>query len=310
MPEHPCAEGLTSACFAAYPVWARQAFAYKLLHILLPKQLTKMLPRGLNLPMIPPGVVWTPGGVLPPGTIVPPGTVFPPGWSPGDPAPPGVVIPPGTVFPPGWSPGDPAPPGVQLPPAVSPVPPGSGALPPLYVQPWEPGPIKTSPRTSELKAGANTRNPTADSNVTWSRSSGSSNYLLVNEYPKIRDGGYCYIVSDLYVDRFDTTVFAIPSGATITSVEIYIRGRAALNQSRDIGALLVVALTEFFSTDQTWVSSGWTEKVFTWENDPDGNVPWTPARANDIGGFGYRSGAYTGDAAYVSRVYLKVNYTV
>ena len=116
MTDHPCAKGLTAACFAAYPAWARQAFAYKLLHIMLPKQLTKKLPAGLSLALVPPGVV------LPPGAIVPPETVFPPGWTPGDPPPPGV----------------------QLPPTISPVPPGSGAVPPLYVQPWEPGPAKLS----------------------------------------------------------------------------------------------------------------------------------------------------------------------
>lgn len=106
MPIHPCADGLTKECFRAYPVWARRALAYKLLHILLPKQLTKNLPFGLNLPFIPPDVVWTPGDPLPPGTIVPP--------------------------------------------TESPTPPESGATPPLYVQPWEPGPTHRPPPTAAV----------------------------------------------------------------------------------------------------------------------------------------------------------------
>ncbi len=163
MVEHPCAGGLTPACFRVYPKWARQALAYKILHILLPKQVTKKLPGILSAPLVAPGVEIPPGVVLPPGTVVPPavvippgynpgdpappgviippGAVFPPGWTPGDPAPPGVIIPPGAVFPPGWTPPDPVPPGVIIPPEVSPTPPDSGGVPPILVQPWEPGPV-------------------------------------------------------------------------------------------------------------------------------------------------------------------------
>jgi len=118
MPFHPCADGLTKECFRAYPEWARRAFAYKLLHILLPKQITKNLPKGLNRALIPPGVTLPPGVILPPGSIVFPDVPFPPGWNPGDPPPEGVIIPPG----------------------VSPTPTESGDTPPLYVEVWEPGP--------------------------------------------------------------------------------------------------------------------------------------------------------------------------
>ena len=162
--KHPCELGLTPECFQKYPVWARQALAYKFLHILLPKQLTKNLPKNLNKPLVAPGVSippgvelppgtvispdvsfppgWTPGDTPPEGVIIPPGTVFPPGWTPGDTPPEGVIIPPGTVFPPGWTPGDTPPPGAILPPSVSPTPPESGGSPPIYTQIWEPGPIK------------------------------------------------------------------------------------------------------------------------------------------------------------------------
>lgn len=119
MPFHPCADGLTPSCFKAYPAWARQALAYKLLHMLLPKQLTKNLPRLLGQALVAPGVDVPPGLILPPGTVVPPDTSFPPGWTPDDPPPEGVIIPP----------------------PVSPVPPDSGPLPPIYTPPFEPGPV-------------------------------------------------------------------------------------------------------------------------------------------------------------------------
>ena len=162
MPLHPCDDGLTKECFRAYPAWARQAFAYKLLHILLPKQATKNLPRGLNRALIapganlPPGLIlppgsvvnpdasfppgWTPGDIQPPGVIISPGTIFPAGWTPGDPPPEGVIIPEGTIFPDGWTPGDPMPEGVIIPEGISLTPEDTGAAPPLYVEVFEPGP--------------------------------------------------------------------------------------------------------------------------------------------------------------------------
>lgn len=159
----PCLKRLDADCFRAHPAWAKRAFAYRLVHLLTPKPLTKRLPKGLRLALIapgveippgvelPPGVVVSPGAevppgwsseiVAPPGITIPPGTVFPPGWSPGDPLPDGVTLDPGATFPPGWSPGDPLPPGA-IPPGT--LPPGvetTGPTPPTYVAPWEPGPI-------------------------------------------------------------------------------------------------------------------------------------------------------------------------
>jgi len=205
--EHPCANGLTPECFAAFPEWAKLAFCYKLLHVLIPANISKRLPKGLFPGRIGPGAILPAGWDPPPGVVVPPGytvperwipftyfilpegmtweQVFPPGWTAGDPLPPGVTIDagvvfpvgwsagdalpagvtisPGAVFPPGWTPGDPLPPGVTIdagaivPAGWSPtnpppnwfvpggtpgpaIPPG-GVLPPLYLAPWEPGPV-------------------------------------------------------------------------------------------------------------------------------------------------------------------------
>jgi len=167
-----CLKRIDAECFRAHPAWAKRAFAYRLVHLLTPKPLTKRLPKGLRLALVAPGVEIPPGVELPPGVVVSPGAEVPAGWTAGDPAPYGVTIPPGTVFPPGWTPGDPLPDGVTLDPgatfppgwtpgdplptgAIPPAtyPPGvdpseTGPTPPLYVEPWSPGPVTTA------KAGA------------------------------------------------------------------------------------------------------------------------------------------------------------
>ena len=161
--EHPCAGVLTPECFEAYPEWAKQAFAYKLLNVLIPANITRRLPKGLFPGIIGPGTILPPGWIPPPGVIVPPNytvppswipftyfilpegmtweQVFPPGWTAGDPLPPGVTIDAGAIVPAGWSPTNPPPnwfvPGGTPGPAI---PPG-GVLPPLYLAPWEPGPV-------------------------------------------------------------------------------------------------------------------------------------------------------------------------
>lgn len=128
---HPCADGLTKQCFKAYPDWARKAFAYKLLHILIPKQLTKNLPREMSTPFIAPGIILPPGADFPPGTIIAPDTTFPPGWTPEDQPPPGTT----------------------MPPTDSPVPPDTGAIPPTYVEVFGPGPVGGSTQGQPFDIG-------------------------------------------------------------------------------------------------------------------------------------------------------------
>ena len=122
-----CKEGLTQKCFAECPEWAKKAFWYRMLHLLIPAGITRRLPKGLGEALIAPGVEIPPGVIFPPGTTISPGTVVPPGWSPADPVPPGITIEPGASFPPGWSPTDPVPPGITIEPGAS-FPPG-----------WSPG---------------------------------------------------------------------------------------------------------------------------------------------------------------------------
>ena len=102
---NPCLEGLTVDCFKHDPRWAKQAFAYRLLHTITPKKLTRRLPKGLRIALIAPGVAIPPGVDLPPGVTVPPGAVIPTTWTPAQPTPPGTQPPPvtptgGTPLPP------------------------------------------------------------------------------------------------------------------------------------------------------------------------------------------------------------------
>jgi len=111
--------------------------------------------------VFPPG--WKPWHPLPPGVFVDPSDLFPDGWTMGDPFPDGFVVDPDAVFPDGWTPDDPLPDGVTIDPeAVFPIgwifqeePPEDAIeppkppkddpdsrIPPLYIEPWEPGPIK------------------------------------------------------------------------------------------------------------------------------------------------------------------------
>ena len=323
---HPCAEGLTPLCFRAYPAWARQAFAYKLLHIMLPKQLTKNLPRGLNLALVPPGVVlppgavvppgvvfppgWTPGDPAPPGVVIPPGTVFPSAWSPGDPAPPGVVIPPGTIFPPGWSPGDPAPSGVQLPPSVSPVPPGSGITPPLYVAPWEPGPVNTSiPKTSRVWE-FQTRIPTGDNYIQWASSGINPNWENVNQYPNENDYNYNYTDVENYKDLFNFDPLSVPAAAAIDRVSLYVRACSPSGNPVEIYPIITIGGVDYSIYSETWSSSDFSEKEFIWYQDPTTNQGWTVTGANNIACMGYKLGYCPPYEARVSRVYLKVDYVI
>lgn len=161
--DHPCKDGLTPECMRVYPSWARKMFAYRLLLTLCPHEITKRLPKLKNLlpllhpPDWPPETPWAPGYEVDPGGFFPPdwtpedelpaeiiidtGAVFPADWRPGDPLPAGITIDPGTIFPPGWTAGDPLPKGVSAGVSQRPAVFGSGAIPPYYIQIWEPGPV-------------------------------------------------------------------------------------------------------------------------------------------------------------------------
>lgn len=115
----PCGDGLTADCFKQQPAFARRAFAYRLLHTITPKPLTKKLPEIFRRALVAKGIKIPPGWSLPPGAVVPPGAELPidaPG--PGE-MPVHVLPPPAQILPPG----------------------SGGTAPPLFVPPWTPGPV-------------------------------------------------------------------------------------------------------------------------------------------------------------------------
>lgn len=95
--EQPCRRGLTPACFRQEPAWAKSAFALRLLHSILPPELSKKLPLILRRALIAPGVTMPAGidpATLPPAILITQDTDFPPGWTPADPLPPEAIPPP------------------------------------------------------------------------------------------------------------------------------------------------------------------------------------------------------------------------
>lgn len=164
----PCSGGLTAACFARHPDFARQAFAYRLLHTVTPKPLARKLPEILSRALIGEGAQVPPGWNLPPGTVVPPGTILP---SPPD-APigetPGTDLQDGARDAPGSGPGTQLPSGT-LPPPFYTLPHGPVAVvPPLYIPPWSPGPA-TLPVNKTAGAGGELGQATIPGNITDGR---------------------------------------------------------------------------------------------------------------------------------------------
>lgn len=160
-----------------YPKWFRRALARRLLLMLLPDEISRNLPRWLTEPIFgenadyPPDVPWPYWMIIPPDFTWPeawtpwimfkfaPGVAwdnaFPPTWQPGAALPPGVTLPPGYTLPSGWTFHDLPPPGIIMPPFVPNYDRKQGPAPPLYIDPWSPGPLlphKTSPpgTTGEL----------------------------------------------------------------------------------------------------------------------------------------------------------------
>lgn len=182
--KHPCADGITPACFKAYPKWARMAFCYKLLFAVCPGEITRRLPKGLFPGRIGPGAELPAGWVPDPGIVIPPDFIFPlwwipftyiilppglnwkqafpAGWKAGDPLPRGVRLKPGTSLPTGWTPQNP-PPSLIAPVGVpEQITTPTGALPPNFMAAWEPGPIKPRSITTPPENGYSFEEPFDD----------------------------------------------------------------------------------------------------------------------------------------------------
>lgn len=205
--EHPCARGLTRECFKYYPAWAKQAFAHRLMHTLVPAAITRRLPKGLRRGLIGPGVVVPPGAVVPPGVVVPPGTLFPEGWTPGDPLPESVPPPPAETVP---------------------IPP-TGATPPIYTEPWSPGPIVITNVSPAGEVTAEFEGSTSDGRVsigraTWLLARDATTGGSVESTLEARNAAMiaARYVTSFYVGRsfFYFDLSSIPASKTVQSVAL------------------------------------------------------------------------------------------
>lgn len=214
----PCLKQLDAECFAAHPAWAKRAFAYRLVHLLTPKPLTKRLPKGLRLALIAPGVEIPPGVDLPGGIVISPGAEIPAGWTAGDPLPDGALPAPAA-------------------------PPPEGPAPPLYTDPWSPGPAHAP--TPGLAAPAlpvtvEVVGSTADGNVgalesTWDAAHGASSgaYVATTEQAQsVAMSIRKYPASTLiYRSFFYFDLSALPSGKSVTSAILAIQGTGYAHSS-------------------------------------------------------------------------------
>lgn len=151
MTSHPCANGLSQSCYAAYPDWIKQALAYKFLYVILPKQILAILKNTLPVTFIGTGSSLPTGIELPPGSIIPPDLKVPPNWIPWF----NMIFTtdedPRKLFPIGWKFGDSLPRGIDLPKNYD-IPPDWDPLDPphpVYLPGYNP-----FPRDNEWSAGA------------------------------------------------------------------------------------------------------------------------------------------------------------
>ena len=207
--KHPCDEGLTPACFAAAPEWAKQAFAVRLMSTLVPPSITRRLPK------------WK----------FQPNMIFPPGWQPGDPLPAGIVVAPETIIPPDWTPDDPLPMNISWDPAVPPA--DTGPTSPLYADPAAPGPrapVAGAPKPPDVFYGYA---ESGDGYIfhrlfAWDLlvSAGAGTYTDNDDASRWNVAGYRQYYDDYELTRgflaFDLS--PIPAGATCLACTIRIHG--------------------------------------------------------------------------------------
>ncbi len=83
--DQPCKDGLSAACFAQEPNFAKRAFSFRLLNAFVPPKLSRRLLTFLGLIRFDPAGNLPDWLNLPPWWIILPGAIIPPGWKFGDP---------------------------------------------------------------------------------------------------------------------------------------------------------------------------------------------------------------------------------
>jgi len=185
----PCEKAIGKACFEAFPEFAKRAIAYRLLHLLIPPEIARLLPKQLADPLIAPGVKVPLDAKFPPGTCVVPGCDFPAGWDP-------------KSEPPACTKSAPLPPIAMV---------AGGANPNTMVAPGPSGPLPPSPPPPApgIEPGSDTYYPavSADDGLWYSGS-------FVNDGDYLMFGNYTTTSMRSFINFIGP---AVPAGATIVS---------------------------------------------------------------------------------------------
>jgi carbonic anhydrase/acetyltransferase-like protein (isoleucine patch superfamily) len=155
-----------------------------------------------------------------------------------------------------------------------------------------------------------TRVPTSDSAVAWTKSSGGSNYALVDDpVGTPDDSDYTYTGTVNYIDRFGYTAFAVPNGATNISVSVISRAYRLLPGDK-LRCLIYIGSTVYLGPADISLGGTFVDYTQTWSVNPSTTNAWTYSEVNAIGGFGYKLVAmFSGSISYVSQCYISVTYT-
>jgi len=202
-----CQKAIGRDCFKAYPDFARRAIAYRLLHLLIPPEISKVLPTKLTDPLIAPGVKIPLDAKFPPGTVIIPGCDFPAGWNPKD-EPPECV---------------------KSMPLPAPCLGGGGCIPNPYLAPGSPATSQVNPRsspvsepvtveiTSSTKDG-HIRNDDSDWNTARTATTGNVVDDNNTRYTHAMAVAYWGGTYNIYRSFFYFDLAVIPTGKTISEV--------------------------------------------------------------------------------------------
>lgn len=167
-----------------------------------------------------------------------------------------------------------------------------------------------------FSAGTQIRRPTADesSTGTWVAFGGDGSYYnKVYEAVPDDDGSYIYATANGR-NRFDFTLFSIPTTAAVSKLSIVYRHKKTAPQACNIRSALLVGGTTYDTTDPGIdpTRNVWNTTTYDYTTNPKTSVAWIP---DDINGISANSieafGVYTNDASpnpFVTQVYAEVTY--